>query len=166
MVPAAHLVFKCFTVDPKEIKLCIVGQDPYPSKRHATGYAFDVPKGLTRQSLYVFQLIGQDYGIDFTSFEPLKKDVMLLNANLTTEGGITKAHDWRWLTKQVVNYIKLINKDCKFVFLGTYAHTINDVEGINLYHPAANPRTGRKLFNKTFFELTQDVISWKTIYND
>lgn len=165
IVPSKEFIFKAFIEDPTELKLVVVGQDPYPSKKHATGYAFDVPEGTTRRSFEVFQNIGKDYGIDFNSFKPLiNNKVMLLNTNLSTEGGITKAHDWAWFTKQVINYIKLVNPSCQFVFLGAVAHKINTVNGINLYHPVANLRKGKKLLNKKFFELTESSVNWKDLY--
>lgn len=163
--PAKELVFEVFKSDPKTLKLVIVGQDPYPSKQHATGHAFDVPPDTTRRSFEVFQNIGKDYGIEFDSFKPLiNNDVLLLNTNLTTQAGLTNMHDWSWFTQQVVSYIKLVNPECQFVFLGGVAHKINVVGGINLYHPIANLRSGKKLLNKSFFELTEKSVNWKDLY--
>lgn len=165
--PEISLVFSAFSADINKLTCCIVGQDPYPSKKHATGYAFDVPEGTTRQSLFIIQKIAEDYGIKLDSFDPIKDHVMLLNTNLTTEVGIVKSggvHDWEWFTQLVVEYIKKKNPFCQFVFLGKIAQRLNTVNGNNYYHPRANARSSKDMFNVSFFNDTEDSIKWKKYY--
>jgi uracil DNA glycosylase len=141
--------------------MVIVGYDPYPTRLIATGWAFDVPKSFMRKSLSEFIDAAKDANIEFTGFEPIKKNVLLLNANLSTIQGITGAHDWRWFTHQIIEHIHSYKPDVEFVFLGKYAQTLNTVGGAEFAHPAAN-RVGKKLFDSKFF--TQTKFPWNDFY--
>lgn len=167
MSPQKHLLFNSFSVDPKAIKLVIVGQDPYPSKLHATGYAFEVPDGMERPSLNIMKTMASRFGFELHSFEPIKEDVMLLNASLTCKVGKAGSHKehWAWFTKEVISFIREINPDCKFAFLGKYAQEFNTVEGMEFYHPAANKYAGFDLFNESFYKLTDGIINWRIRYS-
>ena len=44
--PAYDNVFNAFTISPKEIKICLLGQDPYQNEGLAHGYSFSVPQGV------------------------------------------------------------------------------------------------------------------------
>lgn len=165
--PRVDKIFNCFSLGVKDIKLVIVGQDPYPSANHATGWAFDVPEGTTRQSFIILQNIAREYGIELDTLDRIKDQVLLLNTNLTTRAGITKAHDWIWFTKQVVDYVKANNPDCGFAFMGNYAKdNLNSdlIQGHNFYHPIANARSGKQKLNTDFFHTTSQYVDWKTIY--
>ena len=43
-VPATEDIFRAFECEPTSIKVVIVGQDPYPSRDHAMGLSFSIPK--------------------------------------------------------------------------------------------------------------------------
>ena len=160
--PCVDDIFNCFDRDLLDYKLVVVGQDPYPL-RIANGYAFDTKYG-TRPALEIIKKAGIDYGINIDSLSKSQDQVLWLNANLSTKIGLTKQHDWRPFTQQVIELIKENNPKCGFAFLGEYAQTINVVNGLNFYHPTANFYSGKELFNSTFFEQTSQYIDWKTIY--
>jgi uracil DNA glycosylase len=164
LTPRIGDIFKCYSVDPTTINACIIDQGPHISRKHATGYALEVPTGLTRQEFYIFQLTASKYGINIDSLDPIRETVMLLNADLTSKAGEQWAHDWRWFTTLTLEYIKKVNPTCQFIFLGGYAGTLNTFDGLKFAHPTANARSMRELFNTSFFEKTEESVQWTKIY--
>ena len=64
-IPSAERIFLAFQQPISEIKVCIVGQDPYPNPDHATGLAFSVPrdtKALPPTLKNIFKELESDVG--------------------------------------------------------------------------------------------------------
>ena len=89
-IPSAELVMRAFERDPKQIKVVILGQDPYPNPRHAIGLAFAVPVGQAKpQSLKnILRELSSDMNISISKEADIAKwadrGVLLLNTALTT----------------------------------------------------------------------------------
>lgn len=104
MTPGWNDVFNAYLyTPPEELKVLILGQDPYPIKGQAHGLAFSSGNGIRPYSLdIIFKDLKQcDYdertrsNSDLTAWA--KQGVMLLNTCLTTEIGTAFAHkDWGW----------------------------------------------------------------------
>lgn len=103
MTPKWDNVFKAYELcQPQQLKVLIVGQDPYPTPGHAMGLAFS--SGLSKVIPYSLQQIFKDLAItykvkrtnpDLTDWA--KQGVMLLNTCLTTQQGEAFAHkNWGW----------------------------------------------------------------------
>ena len=45
-IPAAEDLFAAFNLPPADVKVVIVGQDPYPNPKYAMGLAFSIPAGV------------------------------------------------------------------------------------------------------------------------
>jgi len=100
----------------KDVKVCILGQDPYPNAQDAHGLSFSSNSILTPKSLQnIFGEIKHSYhGVVFntnnlTSWT--KQGVLLLNKTLTLIEGIPLSHaniGWNNFTKRI---IKLINNE-------------------------------------------------------
>jgi uracil-DNA glycosylase len=99
VVPEKHLVMRAFAADPKQIKVVIVGQDPYPTKGDAIGLAFAMnserktPKSLVN----IVTELNSDLGLSVDVKSPdlakwANQGVLLLNRTLTTEEGKAGAH--------------------------------------------------------------------------
>lgn len=129
--PTKDNVFKALNLtDLDDVKVVILGQDPYPTKGVATGLSFAVQKDTkTPQSLTnIFNEIKSDYGVaksDKTLENLAKQGVLLLNTVLTidiTKG--TNSHKnmgWETFTKEVIAKCNEHNSPKVFLLWGNYA---------------------------------------------
>ena len=96
--PESRNVFNAFnSCHPKDVKVVIVGQDPYINEGEAMGLCFSVPEGkrLPPSLQNIFKEIEDETGIknkrgDLTAWS--KQGVMLLNSLLTVEEGKPLSH--------------------------------------------------------------------------
>jgi len=116
----------------QNLKVVIIGQDPYPNKKYAHGLCFSVkpnvrpfPKSLNN----VFKEIKSDLNIELPSDGNLerwaKQGVFLLNTILTIEEGITNSHKnigWEKFTDEVIIRISKEKKNVVFFLWGSQAH--------------------------------------------
>jgi len=108
--PAA--VLRAFELAPREqVRVVVVGQDPYHGPGQAEGLAFSVPAGLrVPPSLHnVFTELQRDLGLPLARHGHLggwaRQGVLLLNTSLTVEDGRPGAHarqGWEALTDAVI----------------------------------------------------------------
>lgn len=182
--PAKNKIFSCFKLTPfKDVKVVILGQDPYHGEGQAHGLCFSVMPGVpTPPSLVnIYKEIVSDVG----GFIPdngylvpwAKQGVLLLNTVLTVQEGCPNSHrslGWERFTDAVIK--KLNDSDHKIVFLlwGNNAKLKADLIDTNkhniLYatHPsplsASHGFFGCKHFSKTNEILTQNglkPIKWQ-----
>ncbi len=132
--PKKEEIFRVFESDLSEIKVVILGQDPYPTYGYANGLCFSVnpeiypyPKSL----LHIFREIKLEY----PDFEPENGDlnrwkdqgVFLLNTLLTVEKGAPLSHKnigWEKFTHRVITYLTDQHKNIVYLLWGKNAHTI------------------------------------------
>lgn len=113
-----------------QIKVVIVGQDPYHGPGQAHGLCFSVKDGvrLPPSLKNIFKELHNDMGLEIPESGSLKKwaenGVLLLNAVLTVEEGKAGSHQgkgWEEFTDQVIH---VINEECDhvvFILWGAYA---------------------------------------------
>ena len=110
--PATKNIFRSFDLYPC-ISVVIIGQDPYPTKGAATGYAFSVqsdfpiPASLRNIFKELKNDIG-DYQTDRTLQHWAEQGVWLLNTTLTVEEGKPNSHydlGWYKITNRVISHI-------------------------------------------------------------
>jgi uracil-DNA glycosylase len=127
-IPQRNHIFAAFEKPISEIKVCIVGQDPYPNPDHAMGLAFSVPttvKKLPPTLKNIFKELESDIGFvpsngDLSGWQ--NRGVMLMNTSLTTLPHISQGHakiGWVDFTNQVVEYLS--KKPMVFVLWGKNA---------------------------------------------
>jgi uracil-DNA glycosylase len=113
-IPNRDQIFAAFHHQISQIKVCIVGQDPYPNPDHAMGLAFSVPPRVTKLPptlKNIFKELESDIGVtppsgDLSDWQ--NRGVMLLNTSLTTLPHISQGHSkigWIEFTNQVVEYL-------------------------------------------------------------
>jgi uracil-DNA glycosylase len=100
VLPALNLVMRAFDQDPTEIKVVIIGQDPYPTPGDAIGLAFAMAKGnpIPRSLRNIAKELESDVGV--IPKDPSHLDlerwtaqgVLLLNRSLTTKANKAGAH--------------------------------------------------------------------------
>lgn len=114
LAPEPANVFRAFNEVPfEDVKIVILGQDPYPTPGDANGLAFavneniKVPKSLQN----IFKEIEKETGVmptDKTLLSWTNQGVLLLNTCLTTEKGKTFAHKnlgWGTFTDKVISVL-------------------------------------------------------------
>ena len=111
-LPAGANVLRAFQQPFDEVKVLIVGQDPYPTPGHAVGLSFSVApevRPLPGSLLNIFQEYQQDLGLPAPSNGDLtpwtRQGVLLLNRALTTVPRQPAAHrgkGWEAVTEQAI----------------------------------------------------------------
>jgi uracil-DNA glycosylase len=162
-------------VAPDQVKVLVVGQDPYPGAGHADGLAFSAPTS-TRPSLRrIFDVLEADRPgwrrpasgrLDAWAHQ----GVLLLNPTLTVELGHTDSHGtcgWRALTSKIVE-VALASEDAPVVFLwGSKARLFwegaaTDGSSAQLYltrHPSNDFRR-EFMIDGSHFDATKRLVDW------
>jgi uracil-DNA glycosylase len=129
--PAGQLIFNAFEQTPiDQVKVVILGQDPYHNPGEAMGLSFSVPKGKrTPPSLVnIYKEIHADLGLpipkhgDLTSWAA--QGVFLLNAMLTVEQKKPGSHQkkgWEQFTDSVIKTISDTKENVVFMLWGNFA---------------------------------------------
>jgi uracil-DNA glycosylase len=129
--PAGQLIFNAFEQTPiDQVKVVILGQDPYHNPGEAMGLSFSVPKGKrTPPSLVnIYKEIHVDLNLpipkhgDLTSWAA--QGVFLLNAMLTVEQKKPGSHQkkgWETFTDSVIKTISDTKENVVFMLWGNFA---------------------------------------------
>ncbi|MCD2158509.1 uracil-DNA glycosylase [Fructobacillus sp. M1-13] len=128
--PERENVFAAYQMTPlEEVKVVILGQDPYHQKGQAQGLSFSVPDGMkTPPSLRnILKELQNDLG-QARSHQDLspwaKQGVLLLNAVLTVKDSQANAHQgkiWEQLTDQTIALASADSKPKVFILWGAFA---------------------------------------------
>lgn len=128
--PPTDQVYAAFKKTPlKNVKVVILGQDPYHGPGQAHGLSFSVPKGipLPPSLKNIFQELESDVGSKHENGDLshwAEQGVLLLNSVLTVNSGQAASHQkkgWETFTDEV---IKIVNDNCDhvvFILWGSYA---------------------------------------------
>jgi uracil-DNA glycosylase len=166
--PPGTTIFKAFNNTPfSEVKVVILGQDPYHNPGQAMGLCFSVPKAFrTPPSLRnVYKELKADLNIEPASHGDLthwsKQGVFLLNAILTVQKNKPASHrkkGWEQFTDSVIQTLSAKKKGLVFLLWGNYAKNkkslIDETKHhvLTAAHPSPLARTGFlgcKHFSKT-----------------
>jgi len=112
----------------EDIKVCILGQDPYHQEGQAMGLCFSVPVDIKipPSLVNIFKELYQDLGIqkidgDLTSWA--KQGVLLLNSSLSVRESCANSHSklWKDFTDNAIKYISDEREGIIFILWGTNA---------------------------------------------
>tara|TARA_Y100000589_G_C27000351_1_gene566459 strand:+ start:77 stop:742 length:666 start_codon:yes stop_codon:yes gene_type:complete len=129
--PQKSLIFNAFKLCTfKNLRVIIIGQDPYHGDKQAHGLSFSVSKDvkIPPSLLNIFKEIKNDIGKDIPKYGNLeylaKQGVLLLNSVLTVRHGKPGSHSnkgWELFSDSVIKYISLNSKNNVFILWGAYA---------------------------------------------
>lgn len=182
--PKQSEIFKAFCLTPyQDVKVVILGQDPYHGVGQAEGLSFSVPDGIRKPPslINIFKELKDDLGIDPPASGSLvswgKEGVLLLNSILTVEKDMAASHSkigWEEFTDQVIQLVNEKTSPVVFILWGSFARSkkkyiTNPIHYvIESAHPsplsAFNGFFGSKPFSKTnafFRSKGLPEINWK-----
>lgn len=175
VTPDLNQVMRAFEIDPANIKVVILGQDPYPTENDAIGLAFAMnPESKMPRSLVnIVKELSDDLGIANNNQADLAKwtnqGVQLLNRTLTTQIGNAGAHSkigWEQFTREALIALAKRNK-LVFILWGSPAIALGrEVAQISLNcrlieSPHPSPLSAYRGFfgSKPFSKTNQELIS-------
>ncbi len=128
--PPKNQIFRALELTPfEEVKVVIIGQDPYHNDNQANGLCFSVSEQVQAPpSLQnIFKELKDDLGIERTSKELddwAKQGVLLLNATLTVQAHLANSHQnlgWQIFTDFIIRQISEKKEYVVFVLWGSFA---------------------------------------------
>ena len=175
--PPKEKIFEAFALcRPEDVRVVILGQDPYHGSGEAHGLAFSVRQGIKiPPSLRnIFKELESEFGIDLTRTTDLtswaEQGVLLLNSVLTVEKDKAGSHSkWGWeeFTNATIEFISKENAHVVFVLWGDYARkksVLIDMSKhaiIESVHPS--PLSSYRGFfgSKPFSKINEQLRSWE-----
>ena len=128
--PPKNQIFRAIELTPfEEVKVVIIGQDPYHNDNQANGLCFSVSDKVTAPPSLknIFKELEDDLGIKKTSNELemwAKQGVLLLNATLTVRAHEANSHKdlgWEQFTDFIIKEISDKKENVVFVLWGAFA---------------------------------------------
>lgn len=177
--PPARLIFNALNLCPfNEIKVVIIGQDPYHGYGQAHGLCFSVNHGIKQPPS--LQNIFKELTTDIPGFKApvsgnleawAKQGVLLLNSILTVEEGIPGSHKsfgWENFTDSLIQLISDKRENIVFLLWGNYAITKSSLVNQNKHllltaaHPS--PLARGAYFGSKHFSKTNNYLIEKGLY--
>jgi len=184
ILPDASLWFNALTTtDLDQVKVVILGQDPYPTPGHAHGLCFSVMpevKPIPKSLINIYKELEADLGIvnsngNLQSWAD--QGVLLLNSVLTVEAGKANSHQgqgWEQLTDRIIEVLNEQTSPIVFVLWGAYAQKkgsiVNNPQHLVLRSPHPSPLSAYRGFfgsqpfskiNDFLIENGKEPINWK-----
>jgi uracil-DNA glycosylase len=174
--PPGPSIFNAFNYTPfNDVKVVILGQDPYHGPGQAHGLCFSVPNGVQKPPslVNIFKEIKTDLGIPLPKGGNLeswaKQGVLLLNATLTVRAHQAGSHQkkgWEQFTDAAITAISSKRSDVVFLLWGAYAQAkvsiINQAKHYVLTAPHPSPLSvTRGFFGCKHFSKTNDFLRSK-----
>jgi uracil-DNA glycosylase len=182
--PAADDLFNALQYTSYEnVKVVILGQDPYHGPNQAHGLSFSVQEGIKQPPSLrnIFLELQQDLGYDPPNHGSLEKwakqGVLLLNTVLTVRNGQAASHKgqgWETFTDRVIELLSEREKPVVFILWGKHAGEkkalINTAKHIVIESSHPSPFSARRGFfgsspfskaNNALREMGQGEIDWK-----
>lgn len=176
--PQERELYALEQTQPEEVRVVILGQDPYHGAHQAMGLAFSVEKGTAYPPSLrnIFKELEDDVGAtaahgDLSAWA--KQGVLLLNTVLTVEEGKANSHaDWGWqrFTDAVIEATNCLPQPIVFVLWGAQAQKKKaliktNAERLILEAPHPSPLSSYRGFfgSKPFSKINgflQETIDW------
>ncbi len=170
--PPGPLIFQAFAKTPlDQVKVVILGQDPYHNPGEAMGMSFSVPRGVrTPPSLVnIYAELKSDLGIEAVKHGDLsawaQQGVFLLNSILTVRQNQPKSHHklgWELFTDAVIKTISEQRDQVVFLLWGKSAHAkaelIDASKHLVLNAPHPSPLARAAFFGSRPFSQANDYL--------
>lgn len=171
--PHPSRVFRAFElVKPEDVRVVVLGQDPYHTPGVADGLAFSSQPGnpVPPSLLNIFKEIANEFGLPVSHDPDLtrwaKQGVLLLNASLSVRSGEANSHQdygWHLFTDAVIRAISDSQEHVVFMLWGAFAgkkeELIDWEKHLVLTSPHPSPLSAsRGFFGNNHFRLANDYL--------
>ncbi|MBS1611540.1 MAG: uracil-DNA glycosylase [Bacteroidetes bacterium] len=171
--PPDDLVFNAFNLTHfDELKVVIIGQDPYHGAGQAHGLSFSVPYGIKPPPslVNIYKELRTDIGMPIPNHGNLEKwakqGVLLLNAALSVNEGEPNSHadfGWYTFTDAVVKTISDKKEGIVFILWGKFAQNKAALIDGNKHHILTSahpsPFSATKFFGNRHFSKTNELLT-------
>ena len=187
--PPADEIFTAFEMTPlSDVKVVIIGQDPYHNHGQAHGLCFSVKKGvdIPPSLVNIYKELNDDLGCTIPNHGYLtkwaKQGVLLLNTVLTARAHQANSHrgiGWEEFTDAAISVVNKIDRPIVFILWGKPAQSkkrmLNNPKHLILEAPHPSPLSsyrgffGSKPFSKTNAFLEKNglqPIDWQIVNTD
>ena len=163
-LPAGENVLRAFSQPFEDVRVLIVGQDPYPTPGHPVGLSFSVApdvRPVPRSLQNIYRELQDDLGVavpvngDLTPWT--KQGVLLLNRVLTVAPGRSGSHagkGWERVTDQAVTALAARDQPLVAILWGRQAQSLEpklgDVACLKSVHPSPLSASGGFFGSKPF----------------
>ncbi len=181
--PPGKLIFSAFEhCKFEEVKVVIIGQDPYHGEGQANGLCFSVSDGIRQPPslVNIFKELQSDLGIEIPHSGNLERwadqGILLLNATLTVRAKSAGSHQgkgWEQFTDAVIQSVSDELEKVVFILWGAYAQKKGAIIDSKKHHIIKSPHPspfsahngffGSKPFSKTndyLISIGKKPISW------
>lgn len=164
--------FKYCTVN--DLKVVIIGQDPYHEPHQAMGLCFAVNHGvaLPPSLKNIYKEIENEYHVDMSKQDGdltylAKQGVLLLNSILSVEKGKPLSHnikEYELFFKDILSFINTLNKPIVFLLWGGYAKSLSKYLTnpnfliLKANHPSPLSANRGGWFNNNHFKLCNEYL--------
>lgn len=172
--PPGSLIFNAFALTPfNQVRVVILGQDPYHNPSQAEGLSFSVPPGvpLPPSLKNIYKEIEDDLGLDLRGKNGslrgwAEQGVFLLNAILTVRAGAAASHSrlgWQTFTDAVIQTISDRLDGVVFLLWGNFARSKKALIDTSRHyvleaaHPS--PLAGGAFFGCRHFSKTNQLLT-------
>jgi uracil-DNA glycosylase len=148
-LPAGANVLRAFTRPFTDVRVLIVGQDPYPTPGHPVGLSFSVAadvRPIPRSLANIYRELVDDTGCTMPTTGDLSpwadRGVLLLNRVLTVQPGVSGSHrrkGWEPVTEQAIRGLVARGGPLVAVLWGRDAQSLVPMLGPTPYVASAHP---------------------------
>lgn len=171
-LPSGKDILRAFSTPFEDVRVLILGQDPYPTPGHPMGLSFSTQPGVKppRSLVNIYQELNDDLGIppradgDLTSWQ--RNGVMLLNRVLTVRPGAPASHrgkGWEAVTAHAIAKLAQRNTPLVAILWGRDAQTAKQFLGSTptIESPHPSPLSARRGFfgSRPFSRANQALIA-------
>ena len=174
LFPSKSTIFQALNLCPIEnVKVVIIGQDPYPTKGHAHGLCFSVERNIKpfpKSLINIFKEIENDLNITIPENGNLERwaeqGVLLLNSVLTVEEGKAGSHSkkgWEQFTDTIIQKLNEQKEGVVYLLWGAKAQEkgfkVNSDKNLILKSVHPSPLSSyRGFFGCKHFSKTNDYL--------
>lgn len=179
IAPSRPLIFSAFSLPITDVKVLILGQDPYPAEGVADGLAFSSgqPSVIPASLRNIFTEYCDDFGFERPETGSLltwhNRGVFLLNTALTTEIGKRDTHKslgWNNLISSILN--ELSRRGVVAILWGNSAKSAGNIFSHKIESAHPSPLSAHRGFfgsrpftkaNEILLQLGKEPVNWKLI---
>ena len=170
--PPGNLIFNAFDSTPfDEVKVVLLGQDPYHGAGQAMGLSFSVPRQMPIPASLrnVYKELADDLDFTIPSHGDLsawaRQGVLMLNAILTVEAGRAGSHKdigWQKFTDAVIRKLSEEKSGLVFLLWGNFARSKKDLIDGNKHYilesPHPSPLAGNAFLGNRHFSMVNEIL--------